>query len=74
MDHYIKLLFKKCMMAICFFSICAITKVNVVMDLFFLTCRKRQIETNMMKMIWKINIDDIELQKSRAGVGSRVLK
>ena len=29
-------------------------------------------ETNMMKMIWKIDINEIELQKARVGVGSRV--
>ena len=26
----------------------------------------------MMKMIWKIDINEIELQKARIGVGSRV--
>ena len=34
--------------------------------------RKRQLEYNMMRMIWKIDIDEIELQKSRTGVGSKV--
>ena len=29
-------------------------------------------EYNMMKMIWKIDINDIELQKARVGAGSRV--
>ena len=26
----------------------------------------------MMRMIWKVEIGDIELQKARAGLGSRV--
>ena len=39
---------------------------------FLFNCRKRQMELNMMKMIWKIDIDDIELQKPKYGTGSRV--
>ena len=43
------------------------------MTLFLLSLfRKRQLEYNMMKMTWKISIAEIELQKSRSGVGSRV--
>ena len=40
-----------------------------------LTCgfnRKRQLEYTMMRMIWKVEIDEIELQKSRTGAGSKV--
>ena len=50
-------------------------KLYVALDGLILTYgvnRKRQLEYTMMRMIWKIEIDEIELQKSRTGAGSKV--
>lgn len=34
--------------------------------------RKRKIDEELLQSVWKVKVDDVEIQKSRAAFGSRV--